>query len=107
MRKPLSKWVPTTDLATLRRLGKLSEELGELQAVVARCIIQGIDETDPSSGRVNRLRLEDELADVQAQLHLTVGFFDLDARRIAGRCEDKMEQMQEWEDMFKGGIDHA
>lgn len=35
---PVSKWIPTTDLMMLRRMGKLTEELGELQAVAARCI---------------------------------------------------------------------
>jgi hypothetical protein len=53
-RPKLSKWVPTTDPMTLRRMGKLTEELGELQSVAARVVIQGIDETDPSSGKVNR-----------------------------------------------------
>lgn len=32
----LKKWTPTTDLMMLRRMGKLGEELGELQAVAAR-----------------------------------------------------------------------
>lgn len=35
----VTKWVPTTDLMMLRRMGKTSEECSELIAVAARCII--------------------------------------------------------------------
>lgn len=98
--RSLSKWTPTTDPLTLRRMGKLSEELGELQAVVARVVIQGIDETDPGTGKVNRQRLIDELADVQAQIGCTVLAFDLNQGYLQRRVADKMRQMQEWEAMF-------
>lgn len=93
----LSKWVPTRDGRQLRRLGKLAEELGELQAVAARCIIQGIDEVDPSSGRVNRARLQDELADVLAQCSVTMATFGLDKAYIDARSFTKRAQMDEWE----------
>lgn len=100
--KPLlTKWTPTTDLMTLRRTGKSLEELGELVAVVARCIIQGIDEIDPGSGKVNRVRLEDEIADVVAQCYTTINAFDLDDDRIRLRVIEKQRQMAEWEAMFK------
>jgi len=93
----MSKWVPTTDLMTLRRMGKLTEELGELQSVAARVVIQGIDEVDPGSGKVNRQRLLDELADVQAQIGCTLLAFDLDQAYLARRVAEKMRQMSEWE----------
>ena len=99
----MSPWTPTTNLHELRRFGKLLEELGELQAVVARCVIQGINERDPSSGSINRMRLMDELADVQAQINCTINsFFDFQVDRvaIAERCEIKTRQMAEWEAHF-------
>lgn len=95
-----SKWVPTTDLMMLRRMGKLAEELGELGAVAARCIIQGIDEDDPASGKMNRLRLTEEIADVYAQLDVTVEALDLARNFIADRRERKTGYMREWEAMF-------
>lgn len=49
----MSKWIPTTDLLQLRRLGKLGEELNELGAVASRCIIQGLYEIDPASNKIN------------------------------------------------------
>ena len=96
----MNKWTPTTDLLTLRRMGKLLEELGEASNVAARVIIQGIDEVDPGSGKVNRERLENELADVQAQIGCTALAFDLDQDRMARRTAEKMRQMAEWEALF-------
>lgn len=96
----LSKWIPTTNLMLLRRFGKLLEELGELTAVAARCIIQGVDEIDPGSGKTNRQRLMDEMADVQAQIGCTVLALDLDQDYMARRTAEKMRQMREWEAMF-------
>jgi NTP pyrophosphatase (non-canonical NTP hydrolase) len=97
----LIKWTPTTDLRMLRRMGKLGEELGEAQAVASRVIIQGIDEVDPSTGKVNRQRLQDELADVQAQIGCTVIALGLDQDYMARRTADKIRQMGEWEAMFE------
>lgn len=50
-----SKWIPMTNLVDLAHLGKLLEECGELTGITARCIIQGIDEADPESGKKNHL----------------------------------------------------
>lgn len=97
-----AKWIPTTDLLTLRRMGKTAEELGELSAVVARCIIQGIDEIDPQSGKTNRVRLTEEIADVYAQLDCTVHAFDLSLYEVESRRARKIGYMREWEAMFKG-----
>lgn len=104
---PMSKWVPTTDLMTLRRMGKLAEELGELQAVTARVVIQGIDEVDPGTGKVNRQRLLDELADVQAQIGCTLLAFDLDQAYLQRRVAEKMRQMAEWESLFARAAGHS
>lgn len=96
----LTKWTPTTDLMMLRRMGKLQEELAELAIVAARCIIQGIDEIDPGSGKPNRQRLHDELADVQAQIGCTAIALGLDQDYMARRTAEKMRLMEEWEAMF-------
>jgi NTP pyrophosphatase (non-canonical NTP hydrolase) len=93
----VSAWRVETISRRLRRFGKLSEELGELQAVVARCIIQGIDEVDPSSGDMNRKRLEDEIADVLAQIECTLRDLSLNRARIESRRDFKIGRMIEWE----------
>lgn len=101
----LTKWTPTTDLMTLRRMGKIIEELNELSCVAARCIIQGIDERDPRTQELNRDRLTDEIADVIAQIGCTIAAFNLDTERIEARTAIKADQMAEWEAMFKGAGD--
>jgi hypothetical protein len=95
-----SKWIPTTNLMMLRRMGKLLEELNECGSVAARCIIQGIDEVDPATGSTNRLRLWQEVADVYAQLDCTVTALNLPVVFIDERRERKKEYMREWEAMF-------
>lgn len=97
-----SKWIPTTNLMELRRLGKLSEECGELSAIAGRCIIQGLDGKEPTTGKVNRLALQEELADLQAQIGCCVLAFDLDQDAMAKRTAHKIGLMAEWEDMFRG-----
>lgn len=97
----MHKWVPTTDLMMLRRMGKLVEELGELGNVAGRVIIQGIDEIDPGSGDKNRLRLEKEIADVYAQLDVTVSLLRLRTTYVDARRFEKIKQMQEWESLFE------
>jgi hypothetical protein len=84
----------------LRRHGKFLEEGGEAIAVAARCIIQGIDEVDPASGKTNRVRLMEELADLQAQIDCTVLAFALDQDFMAQRTARKVGYMSEWEAMF-------
>lgn len=99
-KQKLTKWVPTTDLLFLRRLGKLGEELGELSSVTNRCIIQGIDEIDPASQKANSLRLEEEIADVIAQCACTTRDLFLDREFISKRAKEKIKQMQQWDNMF-------
>jgi NTP pyrophosphatase (non-canonical NTP hydrolase) len=94
---PMTKWNVETDAKALRRLGKLGEELGELQAVVSRCIVQGINEIDPGSGKLNRVRLMEEIADVEAQVHCSTLHFGLSAVDIIRRANQKVDQMEEWE----------
>lgn len=96
----MSKWIPTTDLMTLRRLGKTCEELGELVAVLGRTICQGLDGVDPASGESNIERITKESADVLAQIGCNVEAFRLDQELINARAADKSGQMAEWEAMF-------
>lgn len=97
----MTKWTPTTDLLMLRRMGKLTEECAELINVAARCIIQGIDEVDPGTGKVNRQRLVNEIADVMAQCETTIEALKLGpGHYIVDRVEQKKSQMAEWEAMF-------
>lgn len=92
----ISPWHPITDAVDLKHLGKLGEETGELSAAVSRCIIQGVDEAEPVTGKVNREWLEDEIADVLANSNLVVERFNLDKRRIHDRAQRKMADLRRW-----------
>lgn len=89
-----------TDAFRLRRLGKALEEMGELVSVLARCIIQGVDEVDPSSKKVNLQRMEEETADVLTQVACLIDAFKLDPERLAVRATDKKTSMDKWEDLL-------
>lgn len=101
-REVVTKWIPTTDRMMLRRFGKLTEEAGELIAVTGRCVCQGIDEIDPSTGLTNRRRLEKEIADVYTQLDLAIDMLQLDASFIWIRRGEKREAMYRWEQLSTG-----
>lgn len=75
LRKPLNAWHPETRPIALAILGKLSEELNECGAIVSRCIIQGINESHPETGKVNRDELTKEIADVIALINVAVKYF--------------------------------
>lgn len=89
-------WHPITDAQDLKTLGKLAEELGECSAAVARCIIQGVDGLEPTTGKVNRQWLQDELADVLANIGLVTIRFDLDHEAIDARVSFKAELLAAW-----------
>lgn len=89
-------WHPIDNKIDLKHLGKLGEEANELGAAVSRCIIQGIDECEPITGKINREWLEDEIADVRANSELNIERFGLNEKRIAERTERKKIFLRGW-----------
>lgn len=102
----MSPWQVTTDPKQLRRLGKTAEKLAELQKVIARVQIQGIDGVDPDSCVSNREAMQKEVADVAAQVELLIRHYNLDRTAMIARSTQKMQQMVEWEQVLeeKGSI---
>lgn len=99
--KPPSPWRPETDLLRLAVLGKLIEELGECVSAATRCVIQGIDESEPISGKPNRQWLEDEIADVEAMTELAKNHFGLDRYEISRRRDRKIGHKTEWHQLIR------
>ena len=89
-------WQPMTRPADIRPLGKLGEEVTELGTAIFRCLIQGIEESEPVTNKPNREWIEDEIADVQATAELAVEHFGLDAARIAARKQKKQVRLRAW-----------
>lgn len=96
----LNPWRPMSVPIDLKHLGKLGEELGEAVSAVNRCIIQGIDECEPITKKPNKEWLEDELADVRANIELVVAHFGLDEARMAVRVARKKEHLRGWHSML-------
>lgn len=89
-------WHPITDPVSLKHLGKLGEELGELMSAKDRVLIQGIDGLDPITSKPNRQWLEEEVADVLAGIDLLIEHFDLDVDFIQERSIKKFRQLRKW-----------
>lgn len=96
----ISPWVPMSSPIDLKHLGKLAEEINEAGAAISRCIIQGIDEKEPVTGVVNRVWLQNELADVLAGIELCVEHFGLDAATMTTRCLRKKAGLRRWHQML-------
>lgn len=95
----IAPWMPEQDQLRLAALGKLVEEAAELAGRAARCIIQGIDEIDPDSGRTNRAELEREIADVQACIEM-LGDAMPTMMTMPERQADKVIGFRRWHQMI-------
>lgn len=99
--KPPSCWIPMSDPVDLAALGKLCEEVNELGKIIARTIIQGINERDPETQYMNRHALEDELADVEALCRIVTARFGLNEGRMAVRTAVKIDHKAAWFKMLE------
>lgn len=95
----VTPWTPITDVLTLKKIGKLQEELNELGAAVARVLIQGIDEREPTTGKLNRTWLCEEMGDVMAQMELLGEHFNLSTDFIHKRMDKKIKLARIWHGM--------
>lgn len=92
--KAPSDWQTDRDPINVAVIGKLIEELGELQSALARCLIQGIEESHPVTGKPNRQWLEEELDDVAAMTLLLSSHFGTKASY--DRITEKLRHKTAW-----------
>ena len=97
----ISPWKPITDPIMLATLGKTLEELGELTAAISRCIIQGVEEKEPVTGKPNLEWLAEEIADVIATLELTMERTGITRDQIMPRVDNKVARLVEWRQMLR------
>jgi NTP pyrophosphatase (non-canonical NTP hydrolase) len=98
MKEP-NPWQPTTNVLDLKIIGKTLEENGELVQALSRCLIQGIDDSHPTTGKPNRIWLQEELADVLANIEILVTHFDLDQEAMMERVDTKRAYLKKWHNM--------
>lgn len=92
-------WVPMKEPIAVKHLSKLIEELGEATSAAARCLMQGIDEAEPSTGKPNREWLAEELADVLCNANLVIEHFRLDGFLMTERMNKKQAHLRRWHSM--------
>lgn len=97
---PLNPWMPTTNQLRLAVLGKLCEELGECTAAASRCIIQGINESEPTTGKPNKEWLSQEIGDVIASIEVAIEELDLDSEAIRFRTLNKKLHLLSWHELI-------
>lgn len=95
----VNPWEPISDRTELKILGKFGEELGECNAAVSRCIIQGVDARHPMTGKKNREWLAEEIADVLANIEVVVQRYNLDCEFMQSRADQKLSVLREWHEM--------
>lgn len=93
-------WQPMKNVRDSKTIGKLGEECGKLSAAISRCQVQGIDGKEPVTGKVNREWLEEEIADVEANILLVKERFKLDADFIKARSARKVKHLRTWHAML-------
>lgn len=106
----MNPWRPMTRPIDLKHLGKLAEEgLGLVDALDDAASNGGLSpanllaELAEVTGKINREWLEDELADVAANVRLVVEHFHLDQGRMNERVARKMGQLRTWHAMLDDG----
>lgn len=98
----ISPWMPDTNPLNLAVLGKAVEEGGEVTTACGRCIIQGIEESEPVSLKPNRKMLSDEIADSFATCGWLIDYFGLDRAYIEARAAAKRKGFERWLDLIRG-----
>ena len=92
-------WKPEQDPAQVKVLGKLAEELGECSSIAARCIIQGYMELEPTTQKLNKMALQEEIADVMACMEVAINALGLDRWKILERANSKSSSLGKWIEM--------
>lgn len=97
--KPPSAWIPETDPVKIAILGKSIEEASELVKILARCIVQGIEQSNPDTEEPNREELADELDDVETMIHIIRTHFNVPSSK--DRQRKKANYQSRWYEMLE------
>lgn len=101
MQRPtLVPWLRQSEQASVR---KLLGSVGLTMSVASRCVIQGIDKTDPATQKTNKLRLEEAITALVLDCMVAVHRLELSVCSIVFRALVKEQDMRTWEAMFTDG----
>lgn len=98
----ITLWKPEPDVIIHQALGKACEEANELAGILARCLIQGLDQSEPATGKPNRKALSDEISDLDAAVQWL--------RELIGeeydeeRADRKLRGFRQWQRMLEADM---
>lgn len=101
-----SPWKHEPNPVILAILGKLVEELGELNAALGRCIIQGVNESHPVTEKPNVEWLLEEIADVQNLINFVIAYSQHDKASFKARLDHKCRHINQWLDHLRPACKH-
>lgn len=101
----ITLWKPEPDLIIHQALGKACEEANELAKILARCLIQGLDATDPKTGKPNRQAITEEFADLDAAMDWLNKLAGIPTDR--SRTLRKLLGFEEWQGLLGQDRDRA
>ena len=98
----ITLWKPEPDVIIHQALGKACEEATELAGILARCLIQGLDQSEPATGKPNRKALSEEISDLDAAVQwlreLIGDEYD------AERADRKLKGFRQWQRMLEADM---
>ena len=78
---------------------EIMRSVGGCVAAVARCIIQGVDEAEPSTGKINRDWLREAMIEVRCSCAAVINEYRLDSDVIMSRMTFKRGHLTRWHQM--------
>lgn len=94
-------WILMDNKVDMAVIGKLGEEACEAGTAVCRCFIQGLDGTEPTTGKVNMDWLMDEVADMLAMAKLAAEHFNWPEEQLRDRRDRKYQFKKTWVEDLK------
>lgn len=107
MAKEPNAWIPMTEAIDIKHIGKLQEEVTELMEALfkldkalSRALIQTMSGVIPHEEKINKQWIEEEIADVKANMELVEKHFNLNIDFIEERKNNKKEFLSKWHTML-------
>ena len=97
----ITLWLPESRTVIHQALGKAAEEAAELSKILSRCLIQGLDASDPKTGIPNRVSLAEELADMDAAIAWLFEVIPMNDEDHNARADRKLDGFRRWQDMLE------
>lgn len=98
----ISPWKPEPDVVIHQALGKACEEASELANILARCLIQGINSSEPVTGKPNLQALFEEIADLDAAVQWLREVLDNGYDQYDGaRADRKLAGFHRWQRLLE------